>query len=127
MYRKYFRTKAHRPRTDPHVEQHGRGAARVKAHDRFAAHRTRPLHKPYPRPVSPPCGECGSVALRETSKPETKTRATEVAFHADTGSPFRFRRVSRNGRMLLSDLLSSVRGHSRHRVNIMPDFQSVRG
>ena len=41
------------------------------------------------------------VWLGETSKPETKTGATEVMFHADMGSPFRFRCVSRNGRMLL--------------------------
>ena len=66
------------------------------------------------------------MALRETSKPETKTGATEVTFYADMGSPLRFRCVSRNGRILLSDL-SSVPGHSRHRVNIVPDFQSVRG
>ncbi len=26
----------------PHSRQHSRGAARVKAHDRFAAHKTRP-------------------------------------------------------------------------------------
>jgi len=67
------------------------------------------------------------VVLRETSKPETKTGATEVTFHADMGSPFRFRCVSRNGRKLLSDLLSSVRVHSGQKVNIVPDFQSVRG
>jgi hypothetical protein len=39
---KIFRTKPHSPRTDPHVEQVGRGTACVKAHDRFAAHKTRP-------------------------------------------------------------------------------------
>ena len=65
--------------------------------------------------------------LRETSMPETKTGATEVMFHADMGSPFRFRCVSWNGRMLLCDLLSSERVHSRNKVNIVPDFQSVRG
>src|ERR1700690_3124444 len=52
-----------------------------------------------PRPISPPCGECVGVALRETSKPETKTGATEVMFHADMGSLFRFRCVSCNGRL----------------------------
>ena len=67
------------------------------------------------------------MALRETSKPETKTGATEVTFYSDMGSPFRFRCVSRNGRKMLSDLLSSERVHSRHKVNIVPDFQSVRG
>ncbi len=67
------------------------------------------------------------MPLRETSKPETKTGATEVMFHADTGSLFRFRCVSWNERMLLSDLLSSERVHSRHKVNIVPDFQSMRG
>ena len=68
-----------------------------------------------PGPVSPPCGECAGVALRETSKPETKTGATEVMFHADMGSLFRFRCVSRNGRMLLSDLLASLPVHPSHR------------
>jgi hypothetical protein len=50
--------------------------------------------------------EWAGVALRETSKPETKTGATEVMFHADMGSffRFRFRRVSWNGKMLLSEL-----------------------
>jgi hypothetical protein len=67
------------------------------------------------------------VWLGETSKPETKTGATKVMFHADMGSPFRFRCVSWNGRMLLCDLLSSERVHSRNKVNIVPDFQSVRG
>jgi hypothetical protein len=47
-----------------------------------------------PGPFSPPCGECAGVALRGTSKPETKTGATEVMFHSDMGSPFRFRGVS---------------------------------
>ena len=80
-----------------------------------------------PRLVSPPSGECAGVAVRETSKPETKTGTTEVKFHADMGSFFGFRCVSWNGRMLLSVLLASDRVHSRNKVNIVPDFQSVRG
>ena len=35
--------------------------------------------------------------------PKTKTE-TEVMFDADVWSPFRFRRVSWNGKMLLSEL-----------------------
>jgi hypothetical protein len=111
----------------PTSEQHGRGAACVKAHDRFAAQNTRPRHKPYPRPISPPCGECAGVALRETSKPETKTGATEVMFHADMGSLFRFRCVSWNGRMLLPDLLASLPVHPSHQVNTVAVFRIVCG
>jgi len=70
-----------------------------------------------PRPISPPCGECLCVALRETSKPKTETGATEVTVDADLGSPFRFRCVSWNGRLLLSDLLPSLSVHPSHQVN----------
>ena len=80
-----------------------------------------------PRPISPPCGECVGVALRETSKPETKTGATEVMFHADMGSLFRFRCVSQNGRMLLSDLLSSLPVQPSHQVNTVALFGIVCG
>jgi hypothetical protein len=80
-----------------------------------------------PGPISPPCGECAGVALRETSKPETKTGATEVMFHADMGSPSRFRCVSWNGTMLLSDLLASLPGHPSHQVNTVVLFRIVYG
>ena len=80
-----------------------------------------------PGTFSPPCGECAGVALRETSKPETKTGATEVMFHADMGSPFWFRCVSWNGRMLLSDLLASLPVHPSHQVNTVALFRIVCG
>jgi hypothetical protein len=67
------------------------------------------------------------VDLRETSKPETKTGATEVMFHADMESLFRFRRVSWNGRMLLSDLLASLPVHPIHQVNTVAIFRIVSG
>ena len=65
--------------------------------------------------------------LREASKPETKTGATEVMFHADMGSLFRFRCVSQNGRMLLSDLLSSLPVQPSHQVNTVALFGIVCG
>jgi hypothetical protein len=51
----------------PHSRQHSRGAARVKAHDRFAAHKTRPILTPGPyralrlgtRDVDPPLSGLG--------------------------------------------------------------------
>src|SRR5271156_6432825 len=67
---------------------------------------------------------CG---LRETSKPETKTGASEITVDADIRSPFRYRCVNWTGRMLLSDLLSRLPVGSRHKVNIVPNFQRVRG
>jgi hypothetical protein len=48
---------------------------------------------------------CG---LRETSKPEAMTGATEITVDADIRSPFRYRCVTWNGRMLLSNLLSRL-------------------
>src|SRR5580700_9033212 len=80
-----------------------------------------------PRPISPPCEECAGVALRYTSKPETKTGATEVMFHADMGSLFRFRCVSWNGRMLLSDLPASLPVHPIHQDNTVALFRIVGG
>ena len=80
-----------------------------------------------PGPFSPPCGECAGVALGETLKPETKTGATEIMFHADMGSLFRFRCVSWNGRMLLSDLLASLLVHPSHQVNTVALFRIVCG
>ena len=80
-----------------------------------------------PGPFSPPCGECAGVVSRETSKPKTKTGAAEVMVDADMGSLFRFRCVSWNGRMLLSDLLSSLPVHPSHQVNTVAFFQIVCG
>ena len=50
-----------------------------------------------PRPISPPCGGCASVALGETSMPKTKTQTAEVMVEAEMGSLFRLRCVRRNG------------------------------
>jgi len=67
------------------------------------------------------------MGRRDISKSETKTRATEVMFDADVGSLFRFRCVSWNGRMLLSDLMSSLPVHPSHQLNTVPLFHSVCG
>jgi hypothetical protein len=52
---------------------------------------------------------------------------TEITVDADIRSPFRYRCVTWNGRMLLSNLLSRLPVHSGHKVKIVPDFESVRG
>jgi len=67
------------------------------------------------------------VALRETSKPKTETGATEVTVDADMGSPFRFRCVSWNGRLLLSDLLPRLPDYPSRQVNTVPFLRTVRG
>ena len=48
-------------------------------------------------------------------------------FHADMVSLFRFRCVSWNGRMLLSDLLASLPVHPSHQVNTVALFRIVCG
>ena len=67
------------------------------------------------------------MAAGETLKPEPKTGATEIMFHADMGSLFRFRCVSWNGRMLLSDLPPSLPVHPSHQVNTVALFRIVCG
>ena len=92
----------------PTSEQHGRGAACVKAHDRFAAQKHAALTQALPPAhFSAMWGMC-RCGLRETSKPETKTGASEITVDPDIRSPFRYRCVTCNGRMLLSDLLSRL-------------------
>ena len=80
-----------------------------------------------PRRIFPPCGECAGVTLGETSTSKTKTETAEVMVEADLGSPFRFRCVSWNGRMLLSDLLASLPVHPIHQVNTVAVFRIVCG
>ena len=50
-----------------------------------------------PRPVSPPCGKCASVAAGEASMPKAKTETAEVVVEADMGSLFRLRCRRLNG------------------------------
>lgn len=50
-----------------------------------------------PRPFSPPCGECAGVAPGGASTSETQTEAAEIMVEVDMGSPFRLRRMRRNG------------------------------
>ena len=102
----------------PTISQHGRGAAHVKALRPLRGARCAALtHALLPGPSSPPCGECAGVALSETSTPKTQTGTSEVMVEADIVSPVQSRSLSRNGRMLLSDLLSGLPVHSSHQAN----------
>lgn len=94
---KIFRTRAYSPRTDPHVEQHGREAARVKALRPLRGARNAALTQAFlPGPSLRHVGNV-QVWLGEASTPKTKTESAEFVVEVAVGSPFRLRRICRNG------------------------------
>src|SRR6266568_6439137 len=67
--------------------------------------------------------ECVGVAFGGASTSKTKT--AEVMVEADLGSPFPFRCVSHNRRILLSDLVPSLPVHPSRQVNPVSFFHTV--
>ena len=112
----------------PTTWQHGRRAARVKALRPLRGARSAASTQALlPGPFSPPCGECAGAAHSETSTPKTQTGMSEVMIDADMVSPVQSGSLRRNGRMLVSDLLSGLPVHSGHQVNTVSFFHIVRG
>jgi hypothetical protein len=59
----------------PTSEEHGRGRGSCQGSRPLRGAQYAALTQAFtPRPISPPCGECASVALGETSRPKTRPR-----------------------------------------------------